>query len=70
MKDEKKIKERIDNVRLHDWQILDLKNCGLDEIPDEIFDFRDLTIIDLSNDPYCDEGYKNNIEVIPTEFQI
>lgn len=66
MKLENRIRERLDNVKIHGWQTLDLKNCGLKEIPEEIFDYIDLRVIDLSNDPYCDEDDKNKIESIPS----
>lgn len=61
----KKIQTALDNVRNHGWGILDLKNCGLSEIPKEIFEYENLVNIDLSNDDYCEESMKNIIKVIP-----
>jgi len=60
----KKVRDRLDKVKNHGWQVLDLKNCGLTEIPEEIFSFTDLVSIDLSNDFYCEEKLKNRIENI------
>ena len=42
----KKIQAALDNVRNHGWGILDLKNCGLVEIPNEIFEYENLVNID------------------------
>lgn len=61
----KKIRENLDKVKLHGWQILDLKNCGLTEFPEEIFDYPSIVSIDLSNDPFSDEDKKNRIENLP-----
>ena len=65
---DKKVGERLDQVRDYGWQILDLKNCGLTEIPKEVFSFTELITIDLSNDSFCDEENKNKIKVIPDEI--
>lgn len=64
----KKIRERLDQVKNHGWQTLDLRNCGLSEIPSEIFDYTDLVTIDLSNDSFCDELHKNKIKIVPSEI--
>lgn len=63
-----KVRKRIDNVKYHGWQVLDLKNCGLNEFPEEIFNYTDIKTIDLSNDSYCDDKMKNNIKEIPKEI--
>ena len=68
MIDEKKIRDNCENIRKHGWQVLDLSNCGLESIPEEVFEFTDLRFLDLSNDLYCDEDYKNKIEVIPSRI--
>jgi internalin A len=60
-----KVKQQIENVVNHGWQILDLKNCGLTKIPEVIFNCKYLVNIDLSNDPFCDEEHKNKITTIP-----
>lgn len=59
-----KVKLNIDKVKNHEWKILDLKNCGLTEIPIEIFSYPNIISIDLSNDPFCEERFKNRIEVV------
>lgn len=63
-----KIDKAIENVKKHGWQVLDLKNCGLTEIPKEVFTFKDLRSIDLSNDLYCDIKDQNKIKSIPEEI--
>lgn len=63
-----KVNERLENVRRHGWQRLDLRNCGLELIPKEIFRFKNLVSIDLSNDPFCDEENRNKIKSIPDEI--
>lgn len=65
---DKKLKERLDYVRLHGWGHLDLKNFGLDSIPSEIFKYEQLVFVDLSNDSYCDDENKNSITEIPDEI--
>lgn len=65
---EKKIKERIDNVKLHGWQTLDLRNCGLSEIPAEVYNYTDLVTIDFSNDSFCDEPRRNKIKIVPNDI--
>jgi len=63
-----KIRERLDQVKYHEWQILELKNCGLTEIPKEVFNYKELVNIDFSNDSYCDEEHKNKISLVPDEI--
>ena len=53
-----KIRENLSRIKDYGWQVLDLKNCGLTEIPITIFSCSDLITIDLSNDLYCDEVEK------------
>lgn len=65
---EKKIKERLDNVKLHGWQTLDLRNCGLSEIPAEVYNYTDLVTIDFSNDSFCDEPRRNKIKIVPNDI--
>ncbi|WPP49857.1 COR domain-containing protein [Catalinimonas niigatensis] len=64
----KKIRDRIDKIKYYGWQTLDLKNCGLSEFPSEIFNYTDLVTVDISNDSYCDEEYKNKIKVVPDDI--
>lgn len=65
---EEKIRKRLDNVRDHGWQTLDLKNCSLEYIPSEVFEYDNLVTIDLSNDDFCDENFKNKIRYIPNDI--
>lgn len=61
---ENRIKKQLDNVINHGWTRLELRNCGLTEIPSEIFERCDeLVAIDLGNDDYSET--KNNITQIP-----
>lgn len=63
-----KIQKKIQNVKDHGWQHLDLRNCGLDRIPEEVFTFTDLVLLDLSNDDFCDDIERNKISIIPDEI--
>ncbi len=67
MSTQEKVNERIERVLVHGWNRLDLRNCGLSEIPQVIFESQcqHLMIIDLSNDNNCDPKDRNNIEDIP-----
>jgi len=65
---EKKLRENLDKVKNHDWQVIDLKNCGLTEFPTELFNYPNIISIDLSNDTFCEEKFKNRIEIIPPEI--
>jgi internalin A len=60
-----KLRHRLDNIKKHEWGQLDLRNCGLSEIPEEIFGYDCLVNIDLSNDEFCEEKNKNKITSIP-----
>ncbi|MFZ4455911.1 MAG: COR domain-containing protein [Bacteroidales bacterium] len=65
---QEKIKNSLHNVTVHGWNRLDLRNCGLTEIPEIIFDnCPELFIIDLSNDEYSET--KNIITNIPEEIK-
>lgn len=48
----KKIKTSLENVKNHGWGQVDLRNCGLTEIPPELFNYPDLVNLDFGNDPY------------------
>ena len=65
---EKKVRERLDLVRVHGWQTLDLRNCGLLEIPSEVFSYTDLVTIDFSNDTFCDNDHNNKIKTVPSNI--
>ncbi len=61
----KKLKTALDNVKNHGWGIVDMRNCGLTEIPPELFDYPDLVNLDFGNDSFCPEDMKNVITTIP-----
>lgn len=62
------INKNLDNVIKHGWNRLDLKNCGLTEFPEIIFDnCKELVVIDLSNDEFSET--KNKISVIPEQIK-
>lgn len=61
-----KIKERIERVTIHGWNKLDLSNCGLKEMPEELFsNCPDVAIIDFSNNNFCLPEDRNQIVKIP-----
>jgi small GTP-binding protein len=63
-----KVKQQLDNVVKHGWNRLDLRNCGLSEIPDEIFNnCPELYAIDLGNDDFSET--KNTIASIPEKIK-
>lgn len=68
MRNEKKIAETLKNVTVHGWGVVDLRNCGLTEIPKELYNYPDIVSIDISNTEFADEDEKNRITVIPDEI--
>ena len=52
MRNEKKIQNAIKNVTVHGWGIIELRNCGLTEIPEVLYNYPDLVSIDISNTEY------------------
>ncbi|MBN9299187.1 MAG: hypothetical protein J0I41_19455 [Filimonas sp.] len=62
---ESKVKSKLSTVKKGQWGLLELRNCGLTEIPFEIFEMPYITSLDLSNDEYCEEKDKNKITNIP-----
>lgn len=64
----KKVRERLDAVKNHGWQVIDLRNCALTEFPIELFNYTELITIDLSNDSFCDEEHRNKISIIPDDI--
>jgi internalin A len=68
MTSEQKIKQNLERAIKHGWNILDLRNCGLTEIPKIIFEqCHDLININLSSDEFSDN--KNTITEIPSEIK-
>ncbi|MFY7671903.1 COR domain-containing protein [Tenacibaculum sp. MEBiC06402] len=68
IRNEEKINKAINNVVKHGWGIIDLRNCGLKEIPRELYNYPNLVSIDISNTPYADESEKNQITEIPDDI--
>ncbi|NOZ36014.1 MAG: GTP-binding protein [Chlorobi bacterium] len=68
MKNSKKIEQTLRNVIEHEWAVVDLRNCGLTEIPQELYNHPDIVSIDLSNTKYAEEHEKNVITEIPDEI--
>lgn len=68
-RNENKINAAIRNIKEHGWQVVDLRNCGLEEIPPELYEHQDIVSIDLGNDEFLSEEYKNSIKTIPDEIE-
>lgn len=64
----KKISAALKNVTEYEWQIVNLRNCGLTHIPKELFEYPDIVSIDLGNDDYVEEDKRNQIKEIPDEI--
>lgn len=63
-----KINRNLNYVINHGWNRLDLRNCGLSEIPPDVFDkCPEIMFIDLGNDDYSET--KNKITKIPEEIK-
>ncbi len=65
---DRKVKFQLDNLKNHGWTSLDFRNCGLTEIPKEIYKNSDIVFIDLGNDDEVDEKLRNKITTIPDEI--
>lgn len=63
-----KVKKQIINFREHGWTSLDFRNCGLTEIPLELFENPDIVFLDFGNDLGIDEKYQNKITEIPDDI--
>ncbi|NND77029.1 MAG: hypothetical protein HKN39_02455 [Flavobacteriales bacterium] len=68
MKNKQKISAVKKNVCEHGWQTVDLRNCGLDEIPQYLFDYPEIVSIDLGNDEWIDDERKNKVKILPKEI--
>lgn len=66
---EEKIKAKLNTVKKGEWNLLELRNCGLKEIPSDIFEMPYLTSIDFSNDKFCDDQNRNKITEIPDQIK-
>jgi len=56
-----KAERKIQYVKTHGWQTLDLSDCGLSEIPEEVYSFTELVTLKLDNDAHGDEITRNKI---------
>jgi internalin A len=63
-----KIRRTLNNVKNFGWQNVDLRNCGLDEIPKEIFDCPNIVTLDLGNDSYVEITQQNRILQVPEDI--
>ena len=68
MRNERKIEETLKNVTVHGWGVVDLRNCGLTEIPKELFNYPEIVTIDMSNTHFTDDVDRNKIIEIPDEI--
>lgn len=68
MRNTQKIKTTLKNVLEYGWGTVDLKNCGLKEIPQELYDQDQIVFIDLSNSDFTEESRRNKITYIPAEI--
>lgn len=62
-------KERLERVTIHKWGHLNMRNCGLTEIPDELFYCPWVISLDFGNDLYVDDREKNRIDKIPEKIE-
>ncbi|GJM17192.1 MAG: hypothetical protein DHS20C13_25190 [Thermodesulfobacteriota bacterium] len=68
MRNEQKIRTTLKNVTEHGWGVVDLKNCGLTEIPEELFNQNQIVFIDLSNSDFTEKSRRNRITEIPDKI--
>jgi internalin A len=59
-----KARKNIEMVKQHGWQVLDLSDCGLTQIPEEVYTFSDLKTLKFDNTIEGDEKIKNKIKEI------
>lgn len=58
----------IQDTREHRWQALDLRNCGLEELPDELWELPDLKLLWLGNDLRF-SSEKNTFPCLPRKIE-
>ena len=68
MRNDKKIENTIKNVTIHGWGVVDLRNCGLTEIPKILYNYPDIVFIDISNTSCYDDESNNRITEIPDDI--
>ncbi len=64
----KKVENTLNNVKEHGWQVVNLRNCGLTQFPQELFYHPDIVTIDLGNDEFTEEENRNRISNIPDDI--
>lgn len=64
-----KVKSKIEYAKRYELGLLELRNCGLTEFPEEILDCTHLVSINLGNDDYCTPEMRNRIEFIPDQIE-
>jgi internalin A len=65
---ESKLEKRLKEALEYNLQRLDLSDCGLNEIPEQVFNLKGLVFLNLSSDPNSDEVFRNKIEVLPSRL--
>lgn len=63
-----KIKKTLSNIIDYKWGVADFKNCGLTEIPKELYNCPHLVNIDFSNSDYALEQDRNKITEVPADI--
>lgn len=63
-----RVKEAITNVTVHGWGMVNLRNCGLTEIPKVLYNYPNIVGIDLGNSEFTEEKLKNKITHIPSDI--
>jgi internalin A len=63
-----RVKAKIEHAKKHELGLLELRNCGLYEIPKEIFECTELVSLNLGNDDFATDEIKNKIREIPEEI--
>lgn len=70
MKNERKIKEALKRVTEYGWGHVDLRNCGLTEIPKVLYNYPEIVRIDLGNSHYSEQSTLNRITTLPSEIKL
>jgi internalin A len=65
---ESKLEKRLKEALEYNLQRLDLSDCGLNEIPEQVFNLKGLVYLNLSSDSNSDEVFRNKIEVLPSRL--
>lgn len=68
MANSKKIQEALRRVKVHGWGVIDLRDCGLTKIPEELYNYPEIVAIDLGNSEFTDQVRRNKIKEIPQDI--